>query len=103
MLPSYTDDLLWIVLIVFLISGIIVLSILVRLIVNSASEQRDTTYEADEYHQHGFLNREDYLQYLAYAHHTDIETIHCFADRLEAREDFLGLITALEETDMGTE
>ena len=51
----------------------------------------------DVYHRNGFKDRLEYLNYLADEYGIDTETIYHLADMLGPREDFDGLINALED------
>ena len=49
------------------------------------------------YHQKGYKNRRDYLEYLSDTYEIPIENVIMLADSLGQCEDFDGLVTALED------
>jgi hypothetical protein len=53
--------------------------------------------EENIYQQHGYKNREDYLQSLSEEYDVDIEVVYQMADILGEEEDFDGLVTNLED------
>ena len=52
------------------------------------------------YEDKGFRNREDYLEQLAEEYGIELETVRTVADMLGSREDFDGLMVALEDMEM---
>lgn len=50
------------------------------------------------YREHGYKNREDYLNSLAEEYDFPIDTVNFLADVLGESEDFDGLVTALQDT-----
>lgn len=53
------------------------------------------------YEEHGFANRNEYLESLAEVFDVDIHTVISLAHMLEEDEDFDGLISALEDIEGG--
>lgn len=49
------------------------------------------------YAEHGFKNRQEYLENLAEEFNVDINTVQCLADVLGENEDFDGLVNSLED------
>lgn len=48
------------------------------------------------YNEHGYADREEYLQSLAEDYDSDYESIKVLADMLGEEEDFDGLVTCLD-------
>lgn len=53
--------------------------------------------EQSIYEQHGYADRDDYLQSLADDNGVDIETVYAVADLLGEGEDFDGLVTSIQD------
>jgi len=53
------------------------------------------------YKENGFSSRDDYLDNLAAEYGIDPETVFVLADTLGPNEDFDGLVTHLEDINMG--
>ena len=53
--------------------------------------------ENNVYHEHGYMDREDYLRCLADDYDIDYEDIKALADMLGENEDFDALVTSLQD------
>lgn len=49
------------------------------------------------YEEHGFNNRDEYLQHLAMENSVEVEVVQGLANLLGESEDFDGLVNALED------
>ena len=53
------------------------------------------------YQDNGYNNRRDYLRDLSETYGIDLQTVFALADILGPTEDFDGLVTSLEDLDLG--
>jgi hypothetical protein len=53
--------------------------------------------EENIYKEHGYDDRDDYLQYLSEEYNVDLDTVYAVADILGEDEAFDGLVTSLED------
>ena len=49
------------------------------------------------YEEHGYKDKEDYLNYLSEEYNIDYYIVDCMSDILGPDEDFDGLVTSLED------
>jgi Zn-dependent peptidase ImmA (M78 family) len=56
--------------------------------------------EFNSYHEHGFENREEYLQDLSEQYNVPLEVVYETAELFGDNEDFDGLVNAMEDAEI---